>query len=270
MPNRTMLAGGADDPAITALIGRMTTKPTTARATLIARTITRLRAAGVWSKHDALWVMAGHHEQASRLDWKGTPAFTLTPADTNTSTPSAPSFTADRGWTGNGTTTYLDTNWDPSVHGRGFTLNAASIRAWVRTNLASPAPLFVAGRETPKTWLQVGAGIMSVAVNQLAASAITPAPATSVGLFAANRVSGAEVRAFANGALASAVSVASSSMGFGTLTIGGLRMGSGGAMTNFAAHQHAFFGVGAPLTDAEEAAFYAIMRDYMLGVGAAT
>jgi len=46
----------------------------------------------------------------------------------------APTFTAYEGFTGNGTTQYINCNWNPSANGVNYTQNSASAGVYVRTN----------------------------------------------------------------------------------------------------------------------------------------
>ena len=54
---------------------------------------------------------------------------------TNATAYNAPTFTALEGFTGNGTTQYIDCNWNPSVSGVNYTQNSASMIMYVRTNI---------------------------------------------------------------------------------------------------------------------------------------
>ena len=54
---------------------------------------------------------------------------------TNATAYNAPTFTAYEGFLGNGTTQYIDCNWNPSVNGVNFVQNSASQIIYVRTNI---------------------------------------------------------------------------------------------------------------------------------------
>ena len=56
---------------------------------------------------------------------------------TNATAYNAPTFTALEGFTGNGTTQYIDCNWNPSVNGVNYVQNSASMIIYVRTNIAA-------------------------------------------------------------------------------------------------------------------------------------
>lgn len=89
------------DAAASALFLRMTTQPNAARKQLISDTIARLKAVGFWSKLKALYVYAAHSQQAALLNW---PSATL-----DASLVGAPTFTADKGFSGFTAANYLTT-----------------------------------------------------------------------------------------------------------------------------------------------------------------
>lgn len=99
---------------------------TETRKKLIDNTIRALMSASVWAKKDVLWVTAAHDSQAAGVNWKSPGSFTLT-AD------NSPTFTANQGYTGNGTNARLLTGYVPSTHGVGYTLNSAHAACRVRT-----------------------------------------------------------------------------------------------------------------------------------------
>lgn len=62
---------------------------------------------GDWDDYDVFWVMRMHDAQASRLNLKDPSSFVLTLVN-------SPTFTPYLGWNGNGSSSYLNTNWTPS------------------------------------------------------------------------------------------------------------------------------------------------------------
>src|SRR5229473_4702071 len=83
-------------------------------------------ATGCGTVLDGLYIFATNTTTTANLNLCGT-SFGLT-------TSAAPSFTADRGYTGNGTTQFLDTGFIPSAAGGATTLNSTSLGAYVLTN----------------------------------------------------------------------------------------------------------------------------------------
>lgn len=113
-----------------ALFARFTTPPTVARKLLIDNFIVSLKTAGVWSKLDALHVTAAADSQAARQNWVQD-AYNLTAF-------SSPVFTVDRGFTPDGSASYLDSGFNPTTAvAPKFTLNDAHFGAWHLTDLAN-------------------------------------------------------------------------------------------------------------------------------------
>ena len=78
--------------------------------------------AGIWYKHDAIWITAGNTDNNSRIN--------LITASNTLNLINGPTHTAKEGYTGDGISKYLETNFTPSVHSTNYSVNSASI--WVR------------------------------------------------------------------------------------------------------------------------------------------
>jgi len=86
---------------------------------------------GTWTLFDLLYILATNNTTTAALNLVST-SFSLV---TNGSL----TFNADVGYTGDGSTGYLDTQWAPSGNGVNFTLNSASIGAYIQSTTASVA-----------------------------------------------------------------------------------------------------------------------------------
>jgi hypothetical protein len=84
-----------------------------------------LKAASLWTKFDRLWILANEDATAALTCIKSLE--TMTPIN-------APTFTAGQGYAGNGTSSYLDTNFAPDPDGVNYLQNAASIGLYSRTS----------------------------------------------------------------------------------------------------------------------------------------
>jgi hypothetical protein len=99
------------------------TKPSAAQQIKQNKLVLDLKAAGVWSKLDTFAVFATDgNNNFALIDWKRLSQYTAI---------NSPTFTTNEGFTGNGTSSYIDTNFIPSTNGVNFTLNNASRMAWV-------------------------------------------------------------------------------------------------------------------------------------------
>lgn len=115
-----------------ALFARFTTPPDPTRKLLIDSLIVSLKTAGVWPKLDALYLTAAADSQAARRNWVAD-QYNLTAV-------SSPTFLADRGYTGDGAASDLDTSFNATTAvSPKFTQNSASMALWSRTNLANGA-----------------------------------------------------------------------------------------------------------------------------------
>lgn len=100
------------------------TLPTAPQQTLQNQLVVDLKSAGFWSRMDSFAVFATDGDRDFALiDWKRLVNF----FGTNT-----PSFTPNYGFEGDGSSTWIDTNYNPSVHGSNYQRDNAgvSIRLW--------------------------------------------------------------------------------------------------------------------------------------------
>jgi hypothetical protein len=82
--------------------------------------VTSLKSAGVWDKLDLFYVFASDGDSDfATLNWKAPSTFQISKV-------SSPTFTTDVGFSGNGTSSYLDTDYTPSDDGNNYTQDAAS------------------------------------------------------------------------------------------------------------------------------------------------
>jgi len=147
-------AGGGYLPESTALFARFTTPPTNARKTLINTLIKTLKDGGVWSKLDALYLTAAADAQAARRNWISD-AFNLTAIN-------SPTFTTDRGYAGDGSSSYLNTGFNPTtVSSPMYMQNSSHISAWNRTTRAATDKSLMGARQSTTKYIDLGPRIVS-------------------------------------------------------------------------------------------------------------
>lgn len=79
-----------------------------------------LKAAGIWNKLDVLYIFANDAgSNFATLNWKNPNNYQVTLVNT-------PIFTANQGFKGNGTSSFIDTNFNASINGFNYKLNDAS------------------------------------------------------------------------------------------------------------------------------------------------
>lgn len=92
-----------------------------------------LKSSGVWNKLDTFGLFATDGSfNFALIDWKRLTTYTAV---------NSPTFSSNGGFTGNGTSSYIDTNFNPSTSGVNYQLNNASRCFWVdnRTTITSNA-----------------------------------------------------------------------------------------------------------------------------------
>jgi len=241
----------------TALLARFSVQPDETRALLINALIASLKTAGVWSKLDAFYVMAAHDAQAAQRNWIQN-AYNL-------SAVSSPTFTTDRGYAGNGSSSYLDTGFNPvTAPTPKFVQNSASFGAWSRTSGQSSASVagWFDGSDGLTLLPRSTADFVQGRINQ-ASSTTYSANTDGAGLYALNRSGVSATQAYRNGAAWGTGSVASAALNSAPFTFGHV------TAALYSAMQFSSGFIGSSLTAGEHAALYAALHTYLTAVGAA-
>lgn len=98
-------AGPSADPDYLAWAAQLTVAPDPTRAALLEQIFISLKAAGVFSKLDRLWIYAMHDSQAARVSL-------VNPTSTQIALINGgPNFVVDKGWFYNGTTRILNSQY---------------------------------------------------------------------------------------------------------------------------------------------------------------
>lgn len=95
-----------------------------------------LIADGVWAKLDRLWVFGAENTQSALIDLKALDQA----AEVN-----SPTFTANKGYAGNGFTSYINTTFNAATQGVNYTLNSANVSIWCNGNFRPPATVAQTG-----------------------------------------------------------------------------------------------------------------------------
>jgi hypothetical protein len=96
------------------------------RKIIVDNLIVSLKADSLWTKLDRLWLFAAEDEPSALTDLVGLDLATAV---------SSPSFVADEGYTGNGSTSYIDSNFNPSTASSPkFVQDSAAIGIYDRTD----------------------------------------------------------------------------------------------------------------------------------------
>lgn len=236
------------------LFASMTTPPTAARRALIDTTIKSLKSAGVWIKLDVLYVSAAADSQSARLNWKNPGTFDAIAVN-------SPAFVADRGYTGDGASSRLRTQYTPSTNGVNLTQDNASAWVWPLTDVAETIN-DIGNTTAPSIVLATrrATNVTSGTINDATTSSI--ANTSSIGFFGESRVDANTKRFWKNGAqLGADQAVASTGIAAQEQWI------CGANAVQFATKQIALSAWGASLSGLESS-FYNSLLPYMQSVGA--
>lgn len=261
--NSEAAGGGASvvlEPEAETLIAAMTPEPDFARQIVINNLIVALKAAGIWSLLDILYVFAAHAQQPATLNWKAPANFVATPV-------SSPTFTVDRGFSGNGASAYLAPGWSPS-DGPQYQQDSAHVSGWSLSPGSASATEQLVGTSTgtsPDILLgpRFTGDLFRMIVNDGTASS-TIASTNRDGFFIANRSGASARQGYRNGASLGSDAVASTGETISALTF--LRNGA----ATFASLLIAQGSTGASLSAPQVSSYYDALLSYMQAVGASS
>jgi hypothetical protein len=251
--SNTLVRGGAAfDPLSLAIFAAMDVQPDAARMAIIDTFIRALVAAGVWDLLDVLYVFAAHTEQAALLNW-------INPGPFDGMAVNAPTFTVDEGFTGNGSTAYIDTGFNPTTAGGNYVMNSACRFARIRT-AGGGGDQFVWGQADGTgvaSDFYISGGSFHIRTN--ANGTLTVVEGAEGFIF--GRLAASDLQeVFKDGVLLDTVATEA------TLPNGNLIVLRG--QSDSGDHQLASHGFGAALNDMQQAALYTAELAYMQAVGA--
>ncbi len=245
-----------------ALFAQMSVAPSEARKAVIDALIVSLKNTGIWTKLDVLYLFAAHDAQAARLNW-------IEPAGSfNATAVNSPTFTVDRGYAGDGATSYLNSNFNPTAAAGQYALDSAHIGVWSRTSGVRLEAEFGAelSADNDSTTFYINAdGNLYFNMNQDGFDSTTAPVAT--GHFVGRRSGAAATALFRNAVSVFTTTRASTVMPNFTFYIDGQNRNN--VLTHPSNRELAAVHAGANLTDSDITDFYAALNTYMVAVGAA-
>lgn len=252
--------GGGGAPAYDAdaetLFAAMSVEPDDTRKGLINTAIVDLKAAGVWDELDELWFFAAHAEQAGLLGWKRYKDCLAV---------NAPTFTTDRGFAGDGTTSYLNTQFVPSTDGVNFTQNDASMMCYVRVGQAADRSDM--GCYDGTRWALIKGNNTTLRINLNAtANQNTGTMSAIINLRGTRRASSTHIQGWVNGSqLGSDVAQASAGLSSRSIFIGGYNNGTPAELST---RQYSAACLGAAMTTQQQADLFDIVEAFLDAIGA--
>jgi hypothetical protein len=214
-----------------------------------------------WSKHFGIQCYAGPNDAGSLFNWVNRWEFFPTKNGTI-------SHTANKGYTGNGTTGFINTKFKDTLSSFP-TQNSTVVYVWNLTNSAETASIFgISNGGAPQTLLQPKRADTSKAAADL--NSASPANQTTAsitnpqGLWALRRTVSGSFEIWHNGVLVETIT-ATSSANTGLEYFVGAQNTSGSA-GGFSARQFALFGIGSGNIDIPE--LYTSWNTYLTAIGA--
>jgi hypothetical protein len=222
-----------------------------ARALVWDALLVGLRLDGILPKLDALWLYSAENQTSALIDLVALRLATAV---------NSPTFTIDRGFTGNASNMSIDSNFNPSTAiSPKFVQNSACMFCWDVTANNARSGLFGYSSTTVDTRLFVSSGVMFPNINNVDAGSGFVDPATA-GLFVLTTPNGTSSTLDLNGSLltgGSGTANAPANFNFVSLT----------SVNSFSNHQLACFGFGGGLTGADRANLFSRLRTTMTAVG---
>lgn len=245
----------------TAFLAR-TTSPDATHISAYTNFICGLVADNVWTKFDALYVLAAQSTTNALLS--------LVSSTFNATSNGSPTFTADRGYTGTNlsATVYLSTNFNPSTASSPkFTQNSAHVSGWSVTDAGALGTGFIGYSITTNEAAIVPKYTDNNAYFRTNSSGSAgQAVATSQGFYIGNRSSSTAVQGYKDGSQImthtssdNSVAIQNANMAILAININTVPQGSG--------HQIAFASIGSSLSSDDALAFYTRARTYATAVG---
>jgi len=241
-------------PFTLALIARMSVPPPAALVPAIDGLVRSLVGAGVWAKLDMLKIQAVHDEQAARLNWIS--------SDYTSTAVNSPTFTAYRGFNGNGTPSYMNTGFNPGAAiGAKFVRDSASLGLWSLTNSSNVVNDMGNwnggwGASIQARWSE---GVFTVAANS-GVLANDPSD-TSLGFFSWSRSNSTNVEKYKNATLVRTEAKDSSPVHNMPIYLGAINFNN--SATSFGARQYACVFAGGALSQSEQSATYTALYSYL-------
>lgn len=253
----TLTVAAAEDADAAAYLNAQTTAPSSTERSLVDALVRGLKDDGVWNSLDWLTLLAAETQQAALLNVRK-PTKTLTTANT-------PTFTANRGFTGNGTTSYLDLGEPFATTGNLFVQNSASMGVWANAEGATGSKPHIGNiANSPRSTISARStsGNETFQANDSSTDTLMVSNLSRLGHRAWSRTAAGVKRGFFNGSRTADLTTASVAVN----TSNGSLLRSG---TSYADDRLAAFWSAAGLTDAQVTAIHNRLNTYLSAKSAA-
>lgn len=233
------------DADYTAILAYATTQgytlPSAAQRIKQNQLVVDLKAAGVWNKLDSFAVFATNgNSNFALIDWKRLSQYTAV---------NSPTFTSNQGFAGNGTSSYVNTNYNPNTNAVNLSLNSTSIGGY-KFNTSTALTCDLGCIETSPVVLRLhfsangGIGVNSTAFY----IANTTAQAVSQGTFALIRDNSGDFDYYKDSVKTAYATQVASSVGIPSLNLFAFARNTNGTASQFAADTLSIIYAGSQIT----------------------
>jgi hypothetical protein len=223
------------------------------RESLVDALIVGLKADGIFAKLDRLWLFAGENEPSALTDII---------ADALATNVNSTTFTTDRGYTGNGSSMYIDSNFNPTTAtSPHYIIDDATVFGWNNTAGMESRPLCgVATISKVHLYPEFTDGFTYARINAAEPAGVATSGVT--GLYLVNTINTTNVTTIQiNGSTISSLVVAPTFLPNEDI------LALKGDGPNFSGRQISCLGFGASLSTTEASNLYTRLRTYMTAVG---
>lgn len=226
---------------------------------LVSNLIRQLKAAGIWTSLDRLWLFAAENATQALTDLKARSVATAV---------NSPTFTANRGYAGNGTTSYINSNYVASTDAVNYALNSASLFFYANTNradadLTAMGALYGASLQAAMG-LRFGGNALGL-LHNTTASIASGGVSDALGLTTISRTASNLTTVYRRGsALGTTAGVASA---VPTVALYVLGLNNGDSVANAETARGAVAGIAAGLSAAQVAALNTAVEAYLTAIG---
>lgn len=230
-----------------------------ARKALVNNLIVGLRSDGDLASLDYMLLLCAEDSQGALLDViSGVTATAV----------NSPTFTANQGYAGNGTTSYVNSNFNASTMGVAYTNNSCHLMIYDRTSRTGSTLVGNCGaNDATPTQTRIGTLLLGGFNGDLNDQTnLTGANANAQGLYINSRTSSVQVDAYLAGAsIASSGAATSTGVANVPFFIGGEN--SLGVLARATTDQHGFFSCGGGMTAAQALRVNTRVQTFLTGVG---
>lgn len=245
------------DAASVSFFAALPVQPSAARKTLYDNLVVSLKSAGVWPLLKLLYLQAAADEDAARTSL-------VIPTANKLIKNGGLTFTVDRGYTGDGTTGYCDTGFNPTS--AGMSKDNMSAFVFPNTNVQSNSMFDLGGFSGNVSWInpwRSSAGTNFETRANSGTSVESASSADSTGFYGWSRLSSTGYAKYIDG-----VNIGNNSDPSTTLTNSNMLFSQVAA--SFSTRRVAAGTIALGLTDAQSLALYNAIKTYMTAIGAPT